>query len=73
MRRVKVLVVDDSIMFRKMLSEFLDEDPEIEVVAMAGDPYQARDMIIRFNPDVMTLDIEMPRMNGIEFMKKLMP
>ena len=44
MRRVKVLVVDDSIMFRKMLSEFLDEDPEIEVVAMAGDPYQA-DMI----------------------------
>ena len=55
MRRVKVLVVDDSIMFRKMLSEFLDEDPEIEVVAMAGDPYQARDMIIRFNPDVMTL------------------
>ena len=65
MRRVKVLVVDDSIMFRKMLSEFLDEDPEIEVVAMAGDPYQARDMIIRFNPDVMTLDIEMPRMNGI--------
>ena len=61
MRRVKVLVVDDSIMFRKMLSEFLDEDPEIEVVAMAGDPYQARDMIIRFNPD------------GIEFMKKLMP
>lgn len=73
MRAIKVLVVDDSLVFRKMLSEFLDEDPEIEVVAMAADPYQARDMIIRFNPDVMTLDIEMPRMNGIDFMKKLMP
>lgn len=70
---IKVLVVDDSMVFRRMLSEFMDEDPDIEVVAMAADPYQARDMIIRFNPDVMTLDIEMPRMNGIEFMKKLMP
>ena len=73
MKEIKVLVVDDSLIFRKMLSEFLDEDPDIEVVAMAADPYQARDMIIRFNPDVMTLDIEMPRMNGIDFMKKLMP
>ena len=70
---IKVLVVDDSLVFRRMLSEFLDEDPDIEVVAMAADPYQARDMIIRFNPDVMTLDIEMPRMNGIDFMKKLIP
>lgn len=73
MKEIKVLVVDDSLVFRKMLSEFLDEDPDIEVVAMAADPYQARDMIIRFNPDVMTLDIEMPKMNGIEFMKKLIP
>lgn len=70
---IRVLVVDDSLVFRRMLSEFLDEDPDIDVVAMAADPYQARDMIIRFNPDVMTLDIEMPKMNGIDFMKKLMP
>ncbi len=73
MREIKVLVVDDSIMFRKILSETLDLDPDIRVVATAGDPYQARDMILRFEPDVMTLDIEMPRMNGIEFLKKLMP
>lgn len=59
--------------FRTILSQVLNSDPVIEVVATAGDPYQARDMIIRFNPDVMTLDVEMPRMNGIEFLRKLMP
>ena len=73
MRTIKVLVVDDSAFFRTILSQVLNSDPVIEVVATAGDPYQARDMIIRFNPDVMTLDVEMPRMNGIEFLKKLMP
>lgn len=73
MRPIKVLVVDDSILFRKMLSQLLDQDPMICVVATAADPFQARDMIIRFEPDVMTLDVEMPRMNGIEFLKKLMP
>ncbi len=73
MRTIKVLVVDDSAFFRTILSQVLNSDPAIEVVATAGDPYQARDMIIRFNPDVMTLDVEMPRMNGIEFLRKLMP
>lgn len=70
---IKVLVVDDSLMFRELISNGLNDNPEIQVVATAGDPFQARDMILRFEPDVMTLDVEMPRMNGIEFLKKLMP
>lgn len=73
MKQIKVLVVDDSVMFRQLLSRGLDQDPDIQVVATAGDPFQARDMILRFEPDVMTLDVEMPRMNGIDFLKKLMP
>lgn len=73
MKQIKVLVVDDSIMFRQLLSRALDQDESIQVVATAGDPFQARDMILRFEPDVMTLDVEMPRMNGIEFLRKLMP
>ena len=73
MRQIKVLVVDDSVLFRQMISRGLDQDPGIQVVATAGDPFQARDMILRFEPDVMTLDIEMPRMNGIDFLRKLMP
>lgn len=73
MRPIRVLVVDDSVLFRNMLSQLLDQDAMIHVVATAADPYQARDMIIRYEPDVMTLDVEMPRMNGIEFLRKLMP
>lgn len=73
MKQIKVLVVDDSIVFRQLLSRSLDKDPAIQVVATAGDPFQARDMILRFEPDVMTLDVEMPRMNGIDFLRKLMP
>ncbi|MDD7403507.1 MAG: chemotaxis response regulator protein-glutamate methylesterase [Butyribacter sp.] len=73
MRPIKVLVVDDSMLFRKIISYGLDQDNDIKVVAMAADPFQARDMILRFEPDVMTLDVEMPRMNGIDFLKKLMP
>lgn len=73
MKQIKVLVVDDSILFRKMISQGLNQDTEIKVVATAGDPFQARDMILRFEPDVMTLDVEMPRMNGIDFLRKLMP
>jgi len=68
-----VLVVDDSLMFRKLLAQGLDSDPNIEVVADVGDVYEARDAILKFKPDVMTLDVEMPRMNGIEFLKRLMP
>lgn len=73
MRPVRVLVVDDSVMFRNILVRGLNSDPNIEVVAQAQDAYEARDAIIKYKPDVMTLDVEMPRMNGIEFVKKLMP
>ena len=73
MRPVKVLVVDDSMVFRNMLVQGLNKDPNIEVVAEAEDPFQARDAILKYKPDVMTLDIEMPKMSGIEFLKKLMP
>lgn len=73
MKKIKVLVVDDSRLFRELISRFLNGYPDIQVVAAAGDPFQARDMILRFEPDVMTLDVEMPRMNGIEFLRRLMP
>ncbi len=73
MNKIKVLVVDDSRLFREMISRFLNGYPDIQVVAAAGDAFQARDMILRFEPDVMTLDVEMPRMNGIDFLRRLMP
>ena len=73
MRTIKVLIVDDSIVFRELLVQNLSRDPSITVVAAARDPYEARDAIIRYKPDVMTLDVELPRMNGIEFLRKLMP
>jgi len=72
-RKLKVLIVDDSILFRQTLTKVLSEDEGIEVVATASDPYDARDKILQYEPHVMTLDVEMPRMNGIEFLKKLMP
>lgn len=71
--KIRVLVVDDSVVFRETLARGLALDPSIDVVAMASDPYEARDKILEFEPDVMTLDVEMPRMNGIEFLKRLMP
>ncbi len=73
MRPIRVLVVDDSLTFRTLLVKGLDSDPNIEVVAQAQDAYEARDAIIKYKPDVMTLDVELPRMNGIEFLRKLMP
>jgi len=72
-KKVKVLIVDDSIVYRRFLSKAISADPGIEVVATAKDPYDARDKIIEYGPDVMTLDLEMPKMNGIEFLQKLMP
>lgn len=68
-----MLVVDDSIVFREMLVQNLSKDPAIQIVATAGDAFAARDAILAHHPDVMTLDIELPRMNGIEFLRKLMP
>ncbi|WP_373598072.1 protein-glutamate methylesterase/protein-glutamine glutaminase [Paraclostridium bifermentans] len=71
-KKIKVLVVDDSALFRRIITKYLQEDAELEVVATAKDPYDARDKIIQFRPDVMTLDVEMPGMNGIEFLKIVM-
>ncbi len=73
MREIRVLVVDDSRFFREILTKGINSDPSLNVVAQAGDPYEARDAIIKHRPDVMVLDIEMPRMNGITFLRKLMP
>ena len=73
MQPIKVLVVEDSMLFRELLVQNLNRDPSIKVVAAARDPYEARDAIIAHKPDVMTLDVELPRMNGIEFLRKLMP
>jgi two-component system chemotaxis response regulator CheB len=72
-KKIRVLIVDDSLVFREMLSRKLAVDTGIEVVGKASSSYEARDMIIELKPDVMTLDVEMPKMNGIEFLKKLMP
>lgn len=72
-KHIKALIVDDSILFREVLSKLVQEDSAIEVVATAGDPYDARDKIIQLRPNVMTLDIEMPKMDGIHFLKKLIP
>lgn len=72
-RKIKVLVVDDSLFFREYLAKGLATDAAIEVVATAKDAFDARDKIIEFQPDVMTLDVEMPKMNGIEFLKRLLP
>lgn len=73
MKRIKLLVVDDSILFREVLARYIRQDDMIEVVGKAGDAYSARDMILQYEPDVMTLDLEMPKMDGIAFLKKLLP
>jgi two-component system chemotaxis response regulator CheB len=71
-KNIRVLVVDDSAIVRKVFTEELSKELDIEVVGTAPDPYVARDKIVRLKPDVVTLDIEMPRMDGITFLKKLM-
>ena len=70
--KIKVLIVDDSALVRKLLSEILGDHPDIEVVGVAQDPYIARDKIKQLNPDVLTLDVEMPRMDGLTFLRNLM-
>lgn len=72
-KKIKVLVIDDSALAREIISRGLSRDPSIEVVGTAMDVYVARDKIIFRKPDVLTLDIEMPRMDGVEFLKRLMP
>src|ERR1035441_10401238 len=71
-RIIKVLIVDDSAIVRKVLTEAISAEADLEVVGTAPDPYIARDKIMALKPDVITLDIEMPRMDGLTFLKKLM-
>jgi two-component system chemotaxis response regulator CheB len=68
----RVLIVDDSSLMRNLLTAVLSDDPEIEVVGTASDPFVARDRIKELNPDVITLDVEMPRMDGVTFLRKIM-
>ncbi|MCE8040017.1 chemotaxis response regulator protein-glutamate methylesterase [Halomonas sp. MCCC 1A11062] len=70
--RIKVLCVDDSALIRDLLSEIINSQPDMEVVAVAPDPLVARDLIKQHNPDVLTLDVEMPRMDGLDFLERLM-
>ncbi|MCK5340773.1 MAG: chemotaxis response regulator protein-glutamate methylesterase, partial [Desulfobulbaceae bacterium] len=72
MNKIRVLVVDDSAVVRKVFTEELSKEEDIEVIATAPDPYVAREKIVALKPDVITLDIEMPRMDGITFLRKLM-
>lgn len=69
---IRVIIIDDSALVRNLLASILNADPVIEVVATAGDPYEAREKIKHYNPDVVTLDIEMPKMSGLEFLEKIM-
>ncbi|AZK47933.1 protein-glutamate methylesterase/protein-glutamine glutaminase [Paenibacillus lentus] len=71
--KIKVLVVDDSMVFREVISRGITTDPQIEVIATAGDPYEARDKILKYHPNIMICDVQMPRMNGIEFLRRLLP
>ena len=71
--KIRVLIVDDSALVRDILSVGLSRDPELEVVGTAADPFEAGEKIPTLRPDVMTLDVEMPRMNGLEFLRRLMP
>ena len=71
-RKVRVLIVDDSAFVRRVAMDALAADPEIEVVGTAADPYEARDKIAALSPDVLTLDLEMPRMDGLTFLGLLM-
>ncbi len=72
MSKIRVLTVDDSALMRQVLAILLAKDPDIEVVGSAPDPYVAREKIKALNPDVLTLDVEMPKMDGITFLEKLM-
>jgi two-component system chemotaxis response regulator CheB len=71
-KKIRILIVDDSALVRKILSDSFSKDPDLEVIGTAGDPYQARDILVLEKPDVITLDVEMPRMDGITFLKLFM-
>jgi len=73
LKKIRVLVVDDSRVSRELIARGITSDHQIEVVAVAGDPFEARDKIIETRPDVITCDVEMPKMNGIDFVRRLLP
>lgn len=70
--KIKVLIVDDSALIRSIMSQIIGSQPDMEVVGVAPDPLVARDLIKQMNPDVLTLDVEMPKMDGLDFLEKLM-
>ncbi|ACR68650.1 chemotaxis response regulator protein-glutamate methylesterase [Edwardsiella ictaluri] len=72
MNKIRVLCVDDSALMRQLMTEIVNSHPDMEMVAVAQDPLVARDLIKKFNPQVLTLDVEMPRMDGLDFLEKLM-
>ena len=72
MSKIRVLSVDDSALMRQIMTEIINSHSDMEMVATAPDPLVARDLIKKFNPDVLTLDVEMPRMDGLDFLEKLM-
>lgn len=72
MKKIRVLCVDDSALVRSLMSEIINGQPDMEVIATAPDPLIARDLIKQHNPDVLTLDVEMPRMDGLDFLERLM-
>src|SRR4030065_1427624 len=71
-RKIKVRVIDDSAMIRGVMKEIINQEKDMECVGAAPDPLEAREMIKSLNPDVLTLDVEMPRMDGLDFLEKLM-
>ncbi len=71
-KKIKVLCVDDSALIRSLMTEIINSQPDMEVCATAPDPLVARELIKQHNPDVLTLDVEMPRMDGLDFLEKLM-
>ena len=72
MAKIRVVVVDDSALVRSLLTEIINKQPDMECVGAANDPLVAREMIRELNPDVITLDVEMPRMDGLDFLSRLM-
>jgi two-component system chemotaxis response regulator CheB len=72
-KKIRVLIIDDSALVRDILTQGLSADPTLEVVGAVSDPFAARDKIVQARPDVLTLDVEMPRMDGVEFLRRLMP
>ncbi len=71
-KKIRVLCVDDSALVRSLMTEIINSQPDLEVVATAPDPLIARELIKQHNPDVLTLDVEMPRMDGLDFLERLM-